>query len=277
MMTHTQTARSAMRHALALRVLSGWLACGVLAACVTETSGGFGGAVSRDAALADYLQLASAYLGSGDLRNARRHLDNADKLDPNNSEAAAIRGLVYSREGENALADESFRRALRLDSGNSPARNNYAAFLFAQARYQDAYDQLQQVVADTAYAQRPRAFENLGVAALRLNDTAQAEAAFERALELDAALTRASLELTGINLDQGQLLQARQYYRNYLAQMQRQARERDARGLWQGIRLEAALGNNDNVLTYGALLEAGFSTSPEYALYQQLLDTLKDD
>jgi type IV pilus assembly protein PilF len=276
-LTHPQPARCTVRHALALRVLSGWLACSVLAACVTETSGGLRGEVSRDEALADYLQLASAYLGSGDLRNARRHLDNADKLDPNNSETAAIWGLVYSREGENALAEDNFRRSLRLDGRNSQARNNYAAFLFAQTRYQDAHSQLQQVVADTTYAQRAQAFENLGVAALYLDDAAQAKAAFERALELDATLPRASLELTSINLDQGEVTQAKQHYYNYLAQMQQQAREREARGLWQGIRLEAALGNHDNVLAYGALLEAGFSASPEYQLYRQLLDTLDDD
>jgi type IV pilus assembly protein PilF len=262
-----------VRHALALRVLSGCLVATLLAGCVTETAGAFRGEASREAALADYLQLAAAYLGNGDLSNARRHLGNADQLDPNNSEAAAIWGLVYSREGEDQLAEAQFRRALRLDEGNSQARNNYAAFLFAQARYPDAYEQLRQVVSDTAYAQRPQAFENLGIAALRLGRVTEAEAAFARALELDNTLPRASLELSGIKLDQTDIPAARQYYRNYLALMQQQARERDARGLWQGIRLEAAQGNDDNVLAYGALLEAGFRASPEYQLYRQLLDT----
>jgi type IV pilus assembly protein PilF len=209
--------------------------------------------------------------------NARRHLSNADKLDPNNSEAASIWGLVYSREGENALAEEQFRRALRLDAGNSMARNNYAAYLFAQARYQDAYAQLQQTVSDTAYAQRAQAFENLGVTALYLDRGTEAELAFTRALELDATLLRANLELSAIKLDQGEVPAARQYYRNYSALMQQQEREPDAKGLWQGIRLEAAQGNNDNVLAYGTLLEAGFSASPEYRLYQQLMDTSDND
>lgn len=273
----TEPAFCSARHALAVRVFSGLLVCSVLSGCVAETSGGFGGEQSREQALADYLQLASAYLGNGDLRNARRHLDNAERLNPNSSEAAAIWGLLYSREGETRLAEEQFRRALRLDSQNSQARNNYAAFLFAEARYQEAYEQLQEVVRDTTYPQRPQAFENLGVAALRLERVGEAEAAFQRALELDPTSWRASLELTGINLDQGKILQARQYYRNYDVLMQRQQREKDARGLWQGARLEAALGNEHNVYEYGALLEADFSTSPEYQLYLQLLDTLEDD
>jgi type IV pilus assembly protein PilF len=276
-MSQTRFALSALRHAWGLRLWIGALLCLLMQGCVTETAGGFGGEASREQALADYLQLAAAYLGEGDLRNARRHLGNVEGLDPDNSEAAALWGLVYSREGENALAETSFLRALSLDGGNSQARNNYAAFLFAQGREQQAYEQLRQVVSDTNYAQRSQAFENLGVAALRLGRMAEAEAAFARALELDGALPRASLELSGIKLDQGDVPQAKRYYDNYLVFLQRQDRAPDAKGLWQGIRLEAALGNYAQVQSYGALLEAGFGASPEYVLYRQLMGTRDND
>ena len=272
----TPFVRCAARHVLALRVLSGWLACSLLSACVTETAGNFAES-SRNQALSNYLELASAYVANGDMRNARRHLENAAELDPNNSEAAGLWALVYSREGEAELADTNFRRALRLDRSNSQARNNYAAFLYAQARFAEAHEHLLEVVRDTTYIQRPQAFENLGVAALQLSRTADAEAAFERALALNGDLSRASLELTSINLDQGEVLQARQYFRNYSNLMQLQQRKRDARGLWLGARLEAALGNDLNVYEYGDLLEAEFSATEEYKLYLQLLDTFDDD
>src|SRR5690606_9935780 len=99
-----------------------------LGGCVTETSGGFNVERSDAQALDSYLRLAVGYLEENDLGNAKRHLHNAGALDADNSEVLAIWGLVYSREGEQSLADDNFRRALRLDPANAQARNNYAAF-----------------------------------------------------------------------------------------------------------------------------------------------------
>lgn len=249
----------------------------MLTACETTTTGGYTVDPDPQQALRDYIQLATGYLEQGDLANAKRHLENAASIDNNNSEVFAIWGLVYSREGETALADENFRRALRVNPGNSQARNNYAAFLFAEERYEDAYQQLETVVNDTAYAGRAQAFENLGLAALRLQRAADAEYAFGRALQLNNNQLRSSLELTSLNLQKQDVLQARAYYRNYLTLIQFYNIAQTPRGLWVGIQLELALGNDDNVRQYGTQLEASFSASPEYQLYRQLLDTTDND
>lgn len=248
----------------------------LLGGCVKETINPlFGGSQSTEQALRDYIQLATGYIEQGDMPNARRHLNNAAAIDSNNSEVFALWGLVYSREGEPDLADESFRRALRVNPGNSQARNNYAAFLFAEERFEDAYEQLEAVVDDTTYTNRAQAFENLGLAALRLNRAADAEYAFGRAVQLNDRQLRSSLELTSLNLQKQapDLLQARAYYRNYLTLLQLFNIPQTARGLWIGIQLENALGNDANVRQYGALMEQGFRASPEYQLYRQLLDT----
>ena len=248
-----------------------------LTACVTETTGGFNAEVSDEQALRDYIQLATGYLEQNDLANTKRHLDNAARYDRNNSEILAIWGLVYSREGEEALADESFRRALRINTGNSQARNNYAAFLFANGRYEDAYEQLQRVVQDTEYPARPQAFENLGLAALRLDRIEDAESAFSRALQLNSNLLRSSLELANLNLDKNDVLQARAYYRNFLTLLQLDNTGQNARSLWIGIRLESAMGNIENANRYGALLESAFPNSPEYIAYTSLMETLENE
>src|SRR5690606_25228259 len=125
-----------------------------LGGCVTETTGGFNVEVSREQALQDYIALARGYLDQGDLASAKRHLNNAAAIDRSNAEIHSIWGLVYAREGEADLADENFRRSLRIDGSNSQARNNYAAFLFAAGRYEDAYRQLEIVVNDTQYPAR---------------------------------------------------------------------------------------------------------------------------
>lgn len=245
----------------------------LLSACVTETTNPvFNVEKSDEEALQDYLQLAVGYLNQGDLASAKRHLNNAAKIDSNNSEMFATWGLIYAREGEFDLADDNFRRALRIDADNSMARNNYAAFLFAQARYEDAYNELERVVSDTEYEQRPQAFENMGIAAIRLNRPEDAERAFSRALQLNPNQLRSALELATINLDRGDVLQARAYWRNYLTLVQFYNLGHNARSLLLGARLEAALQNEESARQYGELLRTNFPGSPEYQQYRQLFE-----
>jgi type IV pilus assembly protein PilF len=245
----------------------------LLGGCVTETTGApFRGERSDTQALRDYIQLATGYLEQNDLVNTRRHLNNAANLDANNSEVAALWGLVYAQEREPDLADAQFRRALRIDPRNSKARNNYAAFLFAQSRFDDAYKELERVVADTSYSNRAQAFENLGLAALRLERHDDAEFAFTRALQLNNNQLRSSLELTSLHLQKQDLRQAATYYRNYLTLLQLFRSAQTARGLWVGVQLENALGNADNARAYGAQLETSFRGTPEHQLYRQSVD-----
>lgn len=250
----------------------------LLGGCVVETTGEpFGGERSDEQALRDYIRLATGYLEQGDMPNVRRHLNNAATLDSNNSEVFALWGLLYAREGEPDLADESFRRALRVNPGNSQARNNYAAFLFAQSRFEDAYEQLEAVVDDTTYTNRAQAFENLGLAALRLDRNSDAEYAFGRALQLNSNQLRSSLELASLNLLKRDVVQAGTHYRNYLTLIQFYNIAQSPRGLWVGIQLEDALGNDANVRQYGTMLEQSFNSSPEYQLYRQFLDNSDND
>lgn len=248
-----------------------------LGGCVTETTGGFNVEVSREQALQDYIALARGYLDQGDLASAKRHLNNAAGINRNNAEIHSIWGLVYAREGETDLADESFRRSLRIDSNNSQARNNYAAFLFAAGRFEDAYRQLEIVVRDTQYPARAQAFENLGFAALRVERIDEAEAAFLRALKLNPNQVRSVLELAAINLVQQEFEQATRYYRNYLTVLAFYNQAQSARSLWIGIQLALAAGNDAERQAYAAELEAAYRTSPEFALYQQLLESSQHD
>ncbi|MDC0598390.1 type IV pilus biogenesis/stability protein PilW [Gammaproteobacteria bacterium] len=245
--------------------------------CVTETTGGFNVEASEDRALQDYLQLSRGYLAQGDLLNTRRHLNNAINIDDDNSDVHGVWGLLYAREGDVDLADASFKRALRIDSSNSQVRNNYAAFLYSNTRYEDAYEQLERVVTDTEYQARPQAFENMGLAALQMNELDYAEVAFSRALQLNPNQLRSSLELVNINLMRNNIIQARAYYRNFLTLIQFYSIGQSPRSLWLGIQLENALGNTDNVYSYGDALRENFSDSVEYQRYQQLLDDIENN
>jgi len=243
----------------------------MLTACVSETTGGFNRADPEET-LDVYLQLALGYVEQQDLTGARRHLANAANIDPNNSNVYGTWALVYTLEGDLDLADESFRRALRLDSANSQVRNNYAAFLFANNRFQEAYQQLEEVVRDTEYSGRSQAFENMGLAALQLNQLEDAEYAFTRALQLNSNRIRSTLELADINLQQGNIQNDARYYQNFLTMRQFFNVQQSARSLWVGIKLEQARGMNNQMLEYGASLSELYPDSPEYTFYQQLLN-----
>lgn len=245
----------------------------LLSACVTETTNPvFNVERSDPDALEDYLRLSVGYLDQGDLTSAKRHLNNAARIDPNNSEMFGIWGLIFAREGEIDLADDNFRRSLRIDGSSSKTRNNYAAFLFSQERTEDAYEQLELVVRDTDYELRPQAFENMGIAALRLGRMEDAENAFTRAMQLNPNQLRSALELVIINLNREDVIQARAYWRNYLTLIQFYNIAHNARSLFVGVRIELALQNEENAMQYGELLETRFPESPEYKLYQQVLE-----
>src|SRR5690554_624296 len=163
--------RTLLRLGLLLLVLG-------LSACVSQRSGQ---QVDRGAALDTYVQLAMAYIESGNREAARHHLRRAFDLERNSVPANAAMAMLYQLEGEPDLAEERFRWVLRRDAGFSQARNNYAAFLFGQERYQEAFTQFERVSRDLDYEHRDRALLNLGRTALILDKPERAKAAFEHA------------------------------------------------------------------------------------------------
>jgi len=249
---------------LCLLALSGLL----LAGCVTTETGGFTPEASDADALDDYIRLAVAYYDANDMANARRHISNALAIDERNSEVFNVLALVHQREGDLNLADEVFQRAIRLDSGNSRARNNYAAFLFQQQRFEEAYAQLETVANDTDYEGRAIAFENLGRSALRIGRNESAANAFERALQLNSNLYVSTLELAQIRYDQGDYLAARVLYNQYLTIKEFYSIPHTSRSLWIGIQVEGHYQNDDAVDGYIRLLTALYQDSAEYQLYQ---------
>jgi len=90
-------------------VMSLILAAAMLSGCVTTTDSGFAREADRQKALADYVQLASAYIGQGNFERARHHLDRALEIDSKNSPALAAKGLVFANEGVPALAEKQFQ------------------------------------------------------------------------------------------------------------------------------------------------------------------------
>jgi len=241
----------------------------MLLSCVTTTSGGFNVESSREQALIDYVELAFGYYEADDMVRAKRNVDNALAIDRRSSEAHHVRALIHQREGEQQLAQQTFDQALRLDRGNSRARNNYAAFLFARGDFEAAYEHLEIVAGDTEYESRPLAFLNLGLAALRTDRTERATWAFERGLVLDRNLYRASLELAQLRFEQGQFADAMRYYEQFVVSSDFFNVPQTARSLWLGIQLARRFDDRERETAYGASLQSLYPNTPEYREWLQ--------
>ena len=245
---------------------------GALTTCVTTTTGGFNVDASEDQAIQDYVQLALAYYEADDMVGARRHVNNALAISDKHADVYDMLALISQREGDLDLAEENFRRAVRLDRDNSRVRNNYAALLFGLQRFEAAYEQLQLVANDTGYDGRAIAFENLGRAAVRLDRNRDAENAFSRALQLNGNLYISALELAILKSKRDDFNGARQNFQQYLTIVDVYKIPHTPRALLAGIELGKQFNQQKMVDDFALILTTLYQESPEYQTYRSLTD-----
>ncbi|MGE4533762.1 type IV pilus biogenesis/stability protein PilW [Halomonas sp.] len=179
-----------------------------LAGCATQPQGIAGG--DTEASPADaYTQLGVAYLERDNLRRAMGALDRALEIAPDDPEALQAMAMVYQRQGEGQLADETFRRALAASPDFTRGRNNYAAFLYDQGRVREACEQLERASTDAQYPNRAQLFANLGQCRLELGEVGAARASLQRAQEIDPRTPRSYFTLAELEYAAGNLPRAR--------------------------------------------------------------------
>jgi len=249
-----------------LRIFMFGLLAVSLASCVSDgppnpLSTKKGRETARDA----YIQLGLGYLQEGDIERAKGPLNKALELDSRSSNANAAMALVFQSEMEPELADEHFRRALSSSSkgvGRTRILNNYGSFLYEQGRYKEAMKRFNKASDDSMYAGRPRVFENLGLAALKLNKTDKAQEYFERALRLDPKRPQALLEMAEMARVKNEYTKALAYYQRFV-----DLSAQTARSLLIGARLADHTGDRDRAKSLGLQLKKLYPETPEYQQY----------
>ena len=73
---------------------------------------------------------------------------------PTYGEAYNLRGLIYASLGDDALAEESFRRALQLNPRDADTMHNYGWYLCQQKRFAEADALFDQALAVPQYRER---------------------------------------------------------------------------------------------------------------------------
>ena len=115
-------------------------------------------------------------------------------------------------------ADDYYLKALQYGPSETRIRNNYAAFLFSQKRYEDACQQLEQASSDELYDNRSSVYENLGQCYLKTGKPAAALTSFERAIAMNDVQARALLEAAVLQFENGNLDQSSNYHNRYQQQ-----------------------------------------------------------
>lgn len=240
--------------------------------CVTTTDSRFSREADQQEALDNYVKLATAYIGQGNLERARHHLDRAFKLDSDDPGARAAMGLVYNAEGEPELAERNFEKAISEDPGYTRARVYYGAFLFGQNRMEDARDQFRAASRDTGYQDRGSVFFNLGMTQERLGELEAAATSYRRAVELTRGDARSLLALSRVSVETGNYDDAARYYSRLISLMQRNQRlVHSPESLLTGIRIARYYSDENQEASLALQLRNKFPESVEYQQYKVLI------
>ncbi len=226
--------------------------------CVTESTGGLPKPAPREERVEAQLAVARGYIGAASWANAKRALEKAAELNSSVPEVHVLYAVVYEGEGEHALAETHYRRALRMASADPQALYNYGTFLYRRGRFDDATTQLAKVVKNTDYRARAQAFEALGLAQLENGEQYEARASFERALSLNDRLGPSELELSWMAFDNNDLQESVKRYERY-----RSIGRPTARSICLGMKIGAAVGNVDQVASSGLALKNLFPNARE--------------
>lgn len=239
----------------------------VLSGCVTEsTDGKARNHVNKEEAFRLHIQLARGYVDKKNRESARHHVRKAMDIDKNSADVFNVLALVYQMEGENELAEQTFKKAISKRKNFSTAQNDYGVFLYGIKRYEDALVQFESAASNLDFDGRAESLVNVGRCATLLGKSARAKAAFEHASILNRGMPDPLIELAEINFIEQDYPKAKEFLDRYMA-----LGVQSARSLLMAIRLERMYGNKDKEASYALLLKNRYPYSKEYLEYRQTL------
>lgn len=155
---------------------SQWRRCKLQLLWLLILCGGcFSGANARDRTLAKTrYDIGVATLGQGDLRGALKELLAAVELNPNQSDAHHVLGLVFYRMGRHEDARKHYEKALKLNPEFSEAHNNFGVLLLELGAYEESIGHFQAALDDILYATPALAEGNMGWAYYQNDDVERA-------------------------------------------------------------------------------------------------------
>jgi len=204
------------------------------------------------------LELGIAYMHEERYAEAMRNLQKAIDHNPDDPNIYSALALLYDRIGEPEKAESAFEKTIGMNGKDSLTRNNFGAFLCAQGRYEDAYEQYRAALGNPLYKTPEYAHTNAGLCALRSKDYKKAETEFRAALRKNPKFAIALFQMAKISYGKGRLLQTRAYIQRF-----DEVAEPGPESLWLSIRVEKKLGDHNSVASQSLLLKARYPDSEE--------------
>ena len=205
-----------------------------------------------------HTELAAGYYELGNLAVALQEVQEALGADTSYGPAYNVAGLVYARLKQDRLAEQSFQRALSLDSGDYDSHNNYGLFLCERKREQEAIKHFTAAVRNPLYRTPDRSYVNAGVCARRSGDVAGAAGFFDLALKVNPRQPQALYQLADLAYERGEVADAKAYIAR-LAQVGADAPE----VLWLGLRIARRQGDRNVEASYARQLRNKYPESRE--------------
>ncbi|WP_309683969.1 type IV pilus biogenesis/stability protein PilW [Polaromonas sp.] len=210
------------------------------------------------------LELAAGYYEQGQTNVALDEIKQALVIDPTFGDAYNMRGLVYMRLNDIPLAEDSFRRALTLNSRDADVAHNYGWLLCQQARYGESFRLFAQASANPTYGGKAKTLMTQGVCQVRAGMRAEAEQSLMQSYELDAGNPVTGYNLASLLYERGDLTRAQFYIRRL-----NNSDLANAETLWLGIKTERKLNNREAVQQLGDQLKKRFAQSVQAAAYEK--------
>ncbi len=211
------------------------------------------------------MELATAYFGRGQMTTALDQVKLAIIANPNQSDAYNLRGLIYASLGDEQLAEESFRRALQLNSRDTDVMQNFGYYLCQKKRYAEANALFEQAVAEPKNSDLSRALLTQGVCQAQGGQWPQAEATLLRSYQLDPGNPSTAVNLSEVLYRRGDYERARFYVRrvNGISEVS------NAQTLWLAARIEHRAGNALAAQDFAQQLRSRYPDSRETGLLAQ--------
>ena len=210
------------------------------------------------------LELAAGYFEQGQTNVALDELKQALIADPTYVDAYNLRGLVYMRLNDLPLAEDSFKRALAINSRDADVAHNYGWFLCQQARYSESFRLFGQAIANPTYPGQAKSLMTQGICQVRAGQRGEAEQSLTKSYELDAGNPLTGYNLSLLLFERSELVRSQFYIRRL-----NNSELANAETLWLGIKIEQKLNNQQVVQQLANQLKRRYGQSREAAAFDR--------
>ncbi len=207
-----------------------------------------------------HTDLGAVYLQERRYEIALEEFTLATKIDPNFSIAYNGLGLVHAALGQDAQAEQNFKKSIQLEPNSSEAHNNYGNFLCARNRIDESIKEFMAAVKNPLYVTPEIAYTNAGICALRKQDTANAEVYLQRALQIDPLISVAAYQLALIQFNRAQYALAKKTLQNVVIG------QPSPDNLWLSVQIARKLGQRDDEASFALQLRRQFPDSEQAQL-----------